>query len=80
MLVKLMRPETSYYQFLHHRFFFRNSWRQSGLSQTLPLGPFRFASTLGPSLERMTEEVPELKMNAWYLDGGFLAGDLALAS
>lgn len=48
----------------------------AGVQQGDPLGPLFFASTLQPILERIKKEVPDLKMNSWYLDDGFLAGDL----
>ena len=48
----------------------------TGVQQGDPLGPLFFASTLQPILERIKNEVPDLKMNSWYLDDGFLAGDL----
>ena len=47
---------------------------QSGVQQGDPLGPLGFALTLQPIIERIKEEVPGLKINAWYLDDGTLCG------
>ena len=48
----------------------------TGVQQGDPLGPLFFASTLQPLIDRIKYEVPELEMNSWYLDDGFLAGDV----
>ena len=53
-----------------------------GVQQGDPLGPLGFALTLHPISERIDEEVPDLTINAWYLDDGTLCGspeDLAKA-
>lgn len=47
---------------------------QCGVQQGDPLGPLGFALTLQPILERIRDELPELKINAWYLDDGTLCG------
>ena len=52
----------------------------TGVQQGDPLGPLFFAITLQPVLQRIKDEVPNLKMNAWYLDDGFIAGDLQSVS
>ena len=39
-----------------------------------PLGPLGFALTLQPIAERIREEVPGLKINAWYFDDRTLCG------
>ena len=46
----------------------------SGVQQGDPLGPLGFALTLHPIPERIDEEVPDLAINAWYLDDGTLCG------
>ena len=54
----------------------------SGVQQGDPLGPLGFALTLHPLVERIKAEVPNLVLNAWYLDDGTLMGcpdDLATA-
>ena len=45
-----------------------------GVHQGDPLGPLGFALTLHPIIERIKQEVPGLKINAWYLDDGTLVG------
>ena len=45
-----------------------------GVQQGDPLGPLGFALTLQPILEKIKEEVPNLLINAWYLDDGTLCG------
>ena len=53
-----------------------------GVQQGDPLGPLGFALTLHPILTRIKEEIPDLKVNAWYMDDGTLCGsptDLARA-
>ncbi len=53
-----------------------------GVQQGDPLGPLGFALTLQPIVERIKTEVPDLRINAWYLDDGTLCGtptDLAEA-
>ena len=47
---------------------------QSSVQQGDPLGPLGFALTHQPIIERIKEEVPGLKINAWYLDDGTLCG------
>ena len=54
----------------------------SGVQQGDPLGPLGFALKLHPIVTRIKEEIPDLKVNAWYLDDGTLCGspkDLARA-
>ena len=46
----------------------------SGVQQGDPLGPLGFALTLHPFIEKIREVVPDLKINAWYLDDGTLCG------
>ncbi len=53
-----------------------------GVQQGDPLGPLLFALTLHPIVEKIHQEVPNLNINAWYLDDGTLCGspnDLQLA-
>ena len=45
-----------------------------GVQQGDPLGPLCFALTLQPIVERIKREVPNLLINAWYLDDGTLCG------
>ena len=45
-----------------------------GVQQGDPLGPLGFALTLQPIIEKIKEEVPNLLINAWYLDDGTLCG------
>ena len=49
----------------------------SGVQQGDPLGPLAFALALQPILERIKCEVPNLLINAWYLDDGTLCGSAA---
>ena len=39
--------------------------------------PLCFALTLHPIVEQIKREVPELLINAWYLDDGTLCGSLS---
>ena len=48
----------------------------SGVQQGDPLGPLGFALVLHPIIERIKREVPDLLLNAWYLDDGTLCGSL----
>ena len=48
-----------------------------GVQQGDPLGPLCFALTLHPIVEQIKREVPELLINAWYLDVGTLCGSLS---
>ena len=48
-----------------------------GVQQGDPLGPLAFALALQPILERIKCEVPDLLINAWYLDNGTLYGSAA---
>ena len=48
-----------------------------GVQQGDPLGPLCFALTLHPVVEQIKREVPELLINAWYLDDGTLCGSLS---
>ena len=53
-----------------------------GVQQGDPLGPLGFALTLHPIVERIRAAVPNLILNAWYLDDGILVGssrDIAAA-
>ena len=45
-----------------------------GVQQGDPLGPLLFALTLHPIVERIHQEVRELRINVWYLDDGTLCG------
>ena len=45
-----------------------------GVQQGDPLGPLGFALTLQPIVERIKREVPNLRINVWYLDDGTLCG------
>ena len=45
-----------------------------GVQQGDPLGPLGFALILQPIIEKIKEEVPNLLINAWYLDDGTLCG------
>ena len=45
-----------------------------GVQQGDSLGPLGFALTLQPIIEKIKEEVPNLLINAWYLDDGTLCG------
>ncbi len=45
-----------------------------GVKQGDPLGPLSFALALYPIVERIKREVPDLQINAWYLDDGTLVG------
>ena len=45
-----------------------------GVQQGDPLGPLGFALSLHPIVERIRSEVPDLALNAWYLDDGTLVG------
>lgn len=47
---------------------------QCGVQQGDPLGPLGFAMVLHPLLQELKSQVPDLVMNAWYLDGGVLYG------
>ena len=52
-----------------------------GVQQGDPLGPLGFALVLHPIVENITESVPDLLTNVWYLDDGTLCGtqkDLAI--
>ena len=40
------------------------------------MGPLGFAMALQPVIERIKREVPDLLLNAWYLDDGTLCGTL----
>ena len=54
----------------------------NGVQQGDPLGPLGFAAALQPIIEKVQSGVPNLKVNAWYLDDGTLVGspsDLASA-
>ena len=53
-----------------------------GVQQGDPLGPLGFSLALQPLVESIKSNVPDLKVNVWYLDDGTLCGspaDLALA-
>ena len=45
-----------------------------GIQQGDPLGSLLFALTLHPIVERIQQEVHEVKIKAWYLDDGTLCG------
>ena len=45
-----------------------------GVQQGDPLGPLGFALALQPIIEQISSRVPNLKVNAWYLDDGTLVG------
>ncbi len=46
----------------------------SGVQQGDPLGLLGFALTLQPIIDCIQSEVPDLALNAWYLDDGTLIG------
>ena len=46
----------------------------TGVQQGDPLGPLCFALTLHPLIEQIQFNVPNLCLNAWYLDDGSLSG------
>ena len=46
----------------------------TGVQQGDPLGPLCFALTLHPLIERIQSAVPDLCLNAWYLDDGTFCG------
>ena len=46
----------------------------TGVHQGDPLGPLCFALTLHPLIEQIQSSVPDLRLNAWYLDDGSLCG------
>ena len=48
-----------------------------GVQQGDPLGPLAFALAFQPIVERIRREVPDLQINAWYLDDGTLCGSAA---
>ena len=53
-----------------------------GVQQGDPLGPLGFSLVLQPIIQKIRNQVPNLKVNAWYLDDGTLCGspaDLAQA-
>ena len=53
-----------------------------GVQQGDPLGPLGFALALQPIVDSIQAKVPNLKLNAWFLDDGVLIGspaDLSLA-
>ena len=45
-----------------------------GVQQGDPLGPLGFAMALHPLILHVQEQVPDLVLNAWYLDDGTLCG------
>ena len=45
-----------------------------GVQQGDPLGPLEFCLALHPVVECIKSEVPDLTLNAWYLDDGTLMG------
>jgi hypothetical protein len=47
---------------------------QCGVQQGDPLGPLGFAMVLHPLLQELKSQVPDLVINAWYLDDGVLCG------
>ena len=47
-----------------------------GVQQGDPLGPLCFAFALHPIVDLIQREVPDLLINAWYLDDGTLCGSL----
>ena len=48
----------------------------SGFQQGDPLAALLFALVLHPVVLAINDEVPSLKLNAWYLDDGTLVGEL----
>ena len=46
----------------------------TGVQQGDPLGPLCFALTFHPLIEQIQSSVPNLHLNAWYLDEGSLCG------
>ena len=47
-----------------------------GVQQGDPLGPFLFAITIHPLLQKISQVCPQLDLNAWYLDDGVLVGSV----
>ena len=47
---------------------------EHGVQQGDPLGPLLFAATLHSLVEKIAKDVPDLSLNAWYLDDGICAG------
>ena len=47
---------------------------QEGAQQGDPLGPLLFSLALHPIAVRISKEIPNLKLNSWYLDDGTIAG------
>ena len=45
-----------------------------GVQQGDPLGPLGFALALHPIIELIQQNVPDLLINAWYLDDGIFCG------
>ena len=45
-----------------------------GVQQGDPLAPLAFALSLQPIVERIKRDVPDMQINAWYLDDGTLCG------
>lgn len=52
----------------------------TGVQQGDPLGPLLFSLTLQPLLLDLKAYVPDLVLNAWFLDDGSLIGDIASLS
>ena len=46
-----------------------------GVQQGDPLGPLLFSLTFHPIMERIKREIPDLNLNAWYLDNGTICGN-----
>jgi hypothetical protein len=58
-------------------------WSAAGVQQGDPLGPLLFAAALHPvvaGLSDLTVDGASLDMNAFFLDDGFLAGDLPVVA
>lgn len=47
-----------------------------GVQQGDPLGPLLFSLLLHPIVEKISQDVPGLRINGWYLDHGVLCGSL----
>ena len=61
-------------------FYDRTIRSQEGTQQGDPLGPVLFALALKTVTDKLCEEVPDLLLNRWYLDDGYIAGKVKKVS